>query len=131
MLIMLILATIFVSPWQTPLRVTVHPQVVYVEKGATNQFLNFDFMLENPTDGRLQLELIRMSAFDEEGRLLRRLRVDRNAVSPSMHTLPKAVGRCSSSIRFTPSTPTSSLRSCATSSSLHQRMARPCTPKPR
>ena len=90
MLIMLILATIFVSPWQTPLRVTVHPQVVYVEKGATNQFLNFDFMLENPTDDHLRLELIRMSAFDEEGRLLRRLRVDRNAVSPSMHTLPKA-----------------------------------------
>ena len=38
----------------------------------------------------LQLELIRMSAFDEEGRLLRRLRLDRNAVSPSMNTLPTA-----------------------------------------
>ena len=90
MLVALILAAILGSPWQRPLQVTVHPQTVYLEKGATHQFLNFDFMFENPTDERLQLELIRMSAFDEEGRLLRRLRLDRNAVSPSMNTLPTA-----------------------------------------
>ena len=52
MLVALILAAILGSPWQRPLQVTVHPQTVYLEKGATHQFLNFDFMFENPTDER-------------------------------------------------------------------------------
>ena len=41
-------------------RVTVKPQQVYIERGPSNQLLNFDFLLENLTPERLRLTSIRI-----------------------------------------------------------------------
>lgn len=78
---------------QTPgeaVRVTL-PEPCYVEQRGLNQHLNFDFLLENLTDGRLRLNVVRLSAFDAQDMLVLRRAVNRTAVAPSIDTLPGTV----------------------------------------
>jgi Peptidase family M23 len=70
-------------------KITVKPQQVYIEQGASNQFLNFDFLLENTTGKRLRIDSIRMSAFDASNKLILRNSVDQHGLSPSIYTIPK------------------------------------------
>lgn len=70
-------------------KITVKPQQVFIERGASNQSLNFDFLIENLTPDQLSISSIRVSVFDEGGKLLLRRLVDQHGLSPSINTIPK------------------------------------------
>jgi Peptidase family M23 len=58
-------------------RVTVKPDIAYVERSETGQHLNCDFLLENLTNEELLLTGVELSVFDDSGRLARRDFVNR------------------------------------------------------
>jgi|SRR5215207_181340 len=58
-------------------KVTVRPDPVYIERGASGLHLNFDFFLENRTEQELLLTSVEVSVFDGSGRLVRRDFIDR------------------------------------------------------
>src|SRR5262249_25649022 len=58
-------------------KVTVQPDPVYFERSETGQHLNFDFLLENRTDGEVLLTGVELAAFDDRGQLVRRDFVNR------------------------------------------------------
>lgn len=60
-----------------PVRVTVKPDTVYIERSETGQHLNCDFLIENLTDEELLLTSVDLSVFGEDGRLARRDFVNR------------------------------------------------------
>lgn len=70
-------------------RVTVRPEQVYVERASSNQLLNFDFLLENPTADKLRIAAIRVRVFDRAGRLVLKRVLDEHGLSPGIETLPR------------------------------------------
>jgi hypothetical protein len=60
-----------------PVRVTVKPDTVYIERSEGGQHLNFDFLLENRTDQEFLVTGIELSAFDDSGRVVQRDFVNR------------------------------------------------------
>ena len=48
------------------------PDKIYIEKDLNNQYLNFDFVLENKSSENLILNAIEVSVFDEKNKLARR-----------------------------------------------------------
>src|SRR5215469_3461934 len=73
----------------TGLTVKVIPDRPFVEKGEFNQFLNFDFWIENRTDKRLHLFRLEASAFDSGNHLLFRKFLVEDGDSPGIYTIPK------------------------------------------
>lgn len=69
--------------------VTVKPDTVYIERSETGQYLNFDFLLENRTDRELLLTGIELSAFDDHGRLTRRIRQPLQPREPRTDPAPR------------------------------------------
>ena len=70
-----------------PVAVKVRPDTVYVERAGDRQFLSFDFELVNQTKGPLEIEQIRMRAFDKAGRLLAWEKLDSNGGRPAVEVL--------------------------------------------
>jgi murein DD-endopeptidase MepM/ murein hydrolase activator NlpD len=69
--------------------VKVAPEHPYIEKGEFGQYLNFDLLVDNPTEATLHLFRLEASAFDDKGALLfRRFLVD-DGDSPGIYTIPK------------------------------------------
>lgn len=69
-------------------RVTAKPQQIYIEKGASGQYLNFDFVVENLTDDTLFVSSIEVSVSDGKDKLILRKFVDGNGTSPSIQIVP-------------------------------------------
>ena len=69
--------------------ITVIPNTVLIEKDEMAQYLNFDFLLDNPDADKLQIYAIRCRVFDGAHRLLQRKTVGLNGISPSLLTLGK------------------------------------------
>ncbi|HKO61609.1 MAG TPA: M23 family metallopeptidase [Pyrinomonadaceae bacterium] len=69
-------------------KVTVKPQRVYIERGTSNQFLHFDFLLENKTKNKITLDSVQIAVFDHANKLVLRKILDRHGLSPGIHTLP-------------------------------------------
>jgi len=78
----------FVGADNEAVRVTAKPQQIYIEKGASGQYLNFDFVVENLTDDTLLVSGIEVSVWDVKDKLILRKFVDGNGSSPSIQTVP-------------------------------------------
>jgi hypothetical protein len=74
-----------------PVRITVNPSTVYIERSATRQSLQFDFVLQGETDDSLSLTGIRLTARDSTGRPWFFRFVDRSGSDPSIETVPRRV----------------------------------------
>jgi murein DD-endopeptidase MepM/ murein hydrolase activator NlpD len=70
-----------------PVSVKVRPDTVYVERVGDRQYLSFDFELVNETTGPLDVEQIRVRAFDKAGRLLIWEKLDSNGGRPAVEVL--------------------------------------------
>src|SRR3954468_1428760 len=70
------------------IRIVAQPPRPYIELG-TSQELNFDFVLENPTDGLWRIESIAVSVYDRNGQLASSQAVDGRGFSPSILTVPQ------------------------------------------
>ncbi len=55
------LSTIAANAEAETIKVTAQPQQIYVEKGASGQHLNFDFVVENRTDEPLRISKLELS----------------------------------------------------------------------
>jgi len=78
----------FIGANNEAVKVTAKPQPIYIEKGASSQHLNFDFVVENLTDDTLLVSSIEVSVFDGKEKLILRKFVDGNGSSPSIQTVP-------------------------------------------
>lgn len=84
-------------------KVLPQPQQIYIEQGASGQYLNFDFLVENSTDKTLRLSKIVVSVFDGKNRLLLQRFLDSNGFSPSIQIIPdREVGPQQSLLIFNP-----------------------------
>jgi hypothetical protein len=72
-----------------PVRVTARPDTVYLERSATAQHLEFDFMLEGLTDDTVRLTSIRLTARDRQGKPWAIRFVDQSGTDPSILTIPR------------------------------------------
>ena len=61
--------------------VSVLPAQPIVEKGRGSQFLNCDFLIENPGDVKLELTTVEMSLFTADGKFIAQRRVQPNGLS--------------------------------------------------
>ncbi|RTY92456.1 M23 family metallopeptidase [Flavobacterium sp. GT3R68] len=52
--------------------ISIKPEKVYFERNQNNQFLNFDFLIENNSNKNLVLNAIEVSVFDENNKLAKR-----------------------------------------------------------
>lgn len=88
-LILLILITLMPSPQadEAAVRITSKPQPIFIERGATAQYLNFDFIVENLTGEKMILESIEVSVFDRKEQLVLRRFIDSNGTRPSIQTV--------------------------------------------
>jgi hypothetical protein len=82
-------------------KVTFKPGTVYIERTATGQHLNFDFLIENRTYQELVLTGIELAAFDDRGRLARRDFINRFSRA-SLELVPGRDELHSLRIRFRP-----------------------------
>lgn len=67
--------------------ITARPQPAYIERGATAQYLNFDFIVESLTDQKLLIAGVELAVFDQKGLLVLKRFVDGNGTKPSVATL--------------------------------------------
>ncbi|MFS8084540.1 MAG: M23 family metallopeptidase [Acidobacteriota bacterium] len=68
-------------------KITPKPQLIFIEQGATAQYLNFDFVVENLTDEKLLISSIELSVFDRNNKLVLRRFIDGNGTRPSIQTI--------------------------------------------
>jgi len=57
---------------QTAVAVSVKPARIFIERSASGQHLNFDFILQNQTGEKLLINKVELLVFDSAGRLARR-----------------------------------------------------------
>jgi len=67
--------------------ITAQPQSIYIEQGATTQYLNFDFVAQNLTAEKLVVSSVELSVFDQKGKFVLRRFIDGNGTRPSIETL--------------------------------------------
>ncbi len=70
-----------------PVKVKVRPDTVYVERAGDRQLLSFDLELLNESATPLDIEQIRLRAFDKTGRLLVWAKLDSNGSRPAVEML--------------------------------------------
>jgi hypothetical protein len=63
------------------LTISLLPHTPLIEHGKTNQLLNFDFILENPTDARLEIVEIEVDVLGANDTLIAQRRVGENGLS--------------------------------------------------
>jgi Peptidase family M23 len=85
--------SIFGHAQEAPLRITVRPQPLYIERTRMAQLVNCDFMVENSSTEKWILREIEVSAYDAGGKLEVRKFVNDNGNSPSIATLNKREAR--------------------------------------
>lgn len=70
--------------------VTPFPNPAYIEIGRMGQqFVNFDFVIENPGEDPIELAEITIEVFDTEHQLVARKFLDGNGSSPNLLTIPQ------------------------------------------
>ncbi len=72
---------------QNSVRVSIRPERPLIEQRGSNQFLNFDFLLENAGAKATHLNRIEVSLLDTEGKLVWRREVDENGHPAGVETL--------------------------------------------
>jgi Peptidase family M23 len=76
------------------------PACVYVEQGATGQYLNFDLRFNNSTSAAYRLTSIELEVFDHTGaRVVRRLLDEQYGLRPPIETIPDRVVPAGGSLR--------------------------------
>jgi hypothetical protein len=68
--------------------ITTEPATIYVEDSRNSHTFNFDFILENQTDGELELKFLKVAAYDKEKNLVTYRYLNHNGVgTPGIHSL--------------------------------------------
>ncbi|MEC9488315.1 MAG: M23 family metallopeptidase [Halanaerobium sp.] len=67
--------------------ISVFPEHIYIEKGEYNQYLNFDFLIENNYNQEFFIKSIKLSILDENDRLIMKNSIDDSAVTPSIELI--------------------------------------------
>jgi len=86
LLIALLASPVFAQP--PAIRIVAQPPRPYIELGTSRE-LNFDFVLENPTDEQWRIESIAVTVYDRNGKLASSQAVDGRGFSPSILTVPQ------------------------------------------
>lgn len=66
---------------------TALPQTVYLERSDSAQIVNFDLVVENPTDEPLDVDEVQVSVYDRSRQLVLRKFLDGNGTRPSIRTI--------------------------------------------
>ena len=70
------------------LSINTEPATVYIEDARDSYQVSFDFILENLTDGELELRFIKVAAYDKQDNLLTYRYLNHNGVgTPGIHSL--------------------------------------------
>jgi hypothetical protein len=81
----------FLSDYMSEERVvsiTTEPATIYIEDARDSYQVNFDFILENQTDGELELRFIKVAAYDQQNNLLTYRYLNHNGVgTPGIHSV--------------------------------------------
>src|SRR5712691_3522762 len=86
-----------------PVRITVSPQRVLIERGASAQYLNFDFIIDNLTDSPLRVSRIELSVRDDKNGLVLRRSLDEKGFDPAIDTIPnRELGKRESRLIYNP-----------------------------
>jgi len=81
----------FLSDYMSEERVVsinTEPATIYIEDSRDSYQVNFDFILENQTDGELELRFIKVAAYDKQNNLLTYRYLNHNGVgTPGIHSV--------------------------------------------
>jgi Peptidase family M23 len=83
------LLALFAIPAVAEVTVAVHPQRVRVETFRHAQALNFDFEIRNDGTTPVRIYEVHVDVLDRDGKVVHRRRINSQAISPSMLTVPK------------------------------------------
>jgi murein DD-endopeptidase MepM/ murein hydrolase activator NlpD len=78
----------FSSAETSPIKITAQPAQIWSEKGNCGQYLNFDFVVENPTEENVNIIRVEVSVFDRAGKLELQKHLDGSGFSPSIWIVP-------------------------------------------
>jgi len=68
--------------------INTEPATIYIEDAKDSWHVNFDFILENQTDGELELKFIKVAAYDKQDNLITYRYLNHNGVgTPGIHSL--------------------------------------------
>jgi len=79
----------FLQATAAPVTVTARPATVYIERAASAQRLEFDFLLEGQTDDTVRLRSIRLRASGPDGTPWSIRFIDESGADPSIRTVPR------------------------------------------
>src|SRR5262249_15788596 len=97
------LVAAFSSATDEAVKIVARPAHIYIERGAHEQYLNFDFIVENLTDQPLRLDSIELSVLDSKGKLEIRKLLDGHGFSPGILLVPnRDVGPRERTLIFNP-----------------------------
>ena len=85
----LALLALAAAPAAAAVSVAVRPQRVWIETFPHSQGLNFDFEVRNSGDAPVRLYEVHVDVLDRAGNLVARRRLNSQAISPSILTIPK------------------------------------------
>jgi len=74
----------------TTIHLSAEPRPAWIERTASAQLLNFDIIVDNPTDAPLDVDEIQLSVYDRANKLVLRKFVDGNGTRPSVRTIDLA-----------------------------------------
>lgn len=74
--LLLLLAATSIDPGT--IRISAQPQPVWIEQMGSYQSLNFDLIVDNPTDAPLDVDEIKLSVYDRDGSLVLQKLIDGN-----------------------------------------------------
>ena len=76
---------------QTKIVISPRPEVLFLEQGEKNNYLNFDFLIENTTTDTLTLTKILVTVFNKNNRIIHQRFLDNNGTAPGINTIPNKV----------------------------------------
>ncbi len=76
------------SQSQTPLTIELKPKPAWIEKGETQQYLNFDIQITNSSADTLTLTKIAVNVYDKQNRMIHSRFLNNNGTAPSIQTVP-------------------------------------------
>ncbi len=86
--ILILLASGITAISQNRISIKAKPEKVFIEKGESRQFLNFDFLVTNHSNDTVTLTKVSVSVFDKNNRLISSRFLDNNGTAPSITLIP-------------------------------------------
>ena len=84
---LLVFGSFFMGQASAALTISLIPQQPLIERGRSDQRLNFDLLFANDSDEALQLKSLELTLFDRDGRFFAQQRLDGNGDSSTMSIL--------------------------------------------